>query len=213
MANSNLPMALTLARIAAGPLVAGLVLWGASETYLDPPQAGLILVCAGALFVLAAITDWLDGYLARSMDAVSPLGAALDHCADKVLITCVLVALAFQSLPLNLIIAAILLLGRDLFVAGLREGLSASGRTLPVGALGKWKAAAAMIGVAALIFEQAAYLDRAPDLIYYATAWTARAGLWAAVALALVSGWDYVAAALRPAPKAASVEPAELDRV
>ncbi|HWA01428.1 MAG TPA: CDP-diacylglycerol--glycerol-3-phosphate 3-phosphatidyltransferase [Caulobacterales bacterium] len=206
-------MTLTLARIVAGPVIAGLILWGASETYLDPPLAGLIFVCAGALFALAALTDWLDGHLARSMNAVTPLGAALDHCADKVLITCTLVALAFQSLPLNIIIAAILLLGRDLFVAGLREGLSASGRSLPVSGLGKWKAAAAMLGVGALIFEQAAYLDRAPDPVYLAAAWTARAGIWAAVALALVSAWDYVAAALRPAETPASVEAAEIDRV
>ncbi|MES1199298.1 MAG: CDP-diacylglycerol--glycerol-3-phosphate 3-phosphatidyltransferase [Pseudomonadota bacterium] len=197
MAKMNLPMALTLARIVAGPVVAALVLCGAVMEYVDRPVAALFYVCAGALFVLAALTDWLDGYFARSLDLVSPLGAALDHCADKVLIACVLIALAFQSLPLDLIVATILLLGRDLFIAGLREGLSSSGRAPPVGQLGKWKTVAALIGVSALVFERAAYLDQAPDWLYYATAWTGRAGVWAAVAFSLVSGWDYVATAFR----------------
>ncbi|MES1156585.1 MAG: CDP-diacylglycerol--glycerol-3-phosphate 3-phosphatidyltransferase [Alphaproteobacteria bacterium] len=211
MAQNNLPMALTLFRMACGPIVAGLVLWGATLAYIDKSLAGLVFVCAGAIFILAALTDWLDGYIARSTGAVTPLGAALDHCADKVLITCAFVALcSLSTVPINLVIAAVLILGRDVAVAGLREGLSASGRALPVGALGKWKAAAEMIGVAALLLEQAAYLDHAPDLIYLAVAWTARAAIWGAVALALLSGYDYAAAAF--APKA-SVEPAEIDRV
>ncbi|MEJ0061350.1 MAG: CDP-diacylglycerol--glycerol-3-phosphate 3-phosphatidyltransferase [Terricaulis sp.] len=194
---SNLPMTLTLSRIIAGPVIAGLVLWGETLVFDDRARAALLFACAAALFIAAALTDWLDGYLARKLKAVTPLGAALDHCADKVLVTCALVALAFHSLPLNLVVAAILLLGRDVTISGLREGLAASGRTLPVSWMGKWKAAATMIGVAALLIEEAAFLYVAPDALYIAAAWTGRIMIWAAVSLALVSGWQYAADAVR----------------
>jgi len=193
-------MALTLSRMLAGPIVAGLIFWAATETYVDPSKATLIFIAAATIFALAALTDWFDGVLARRNDAVTPLGAALDHCADKVLVGCALIALCFQALPLNLVIATVILLARELAVAGLREGLSNSGRPLPVGAIGKWKAAAAMIGTTALILEQAAVLGRWMELPYLTAAWTARGGLWLAVALALVSAYEYVAAALDPAP-------------
>jgi CDP-diacylglycerol--glycerol-3-phosphate 3-phosphatidyltransferase len=196
---SSLPMALTLSRIAAGPIVAALVLWGWTVAVDDRPRAALIIVCATTLFIVAALTDWLDGYLARKVGAVTPLGAALDHCADKVLITCTLVALAYHampSLPLNIVIAIILLLGRDIAIAGLREGLAASGRILPVSWMGKWKAVAQMIGVAALLTEEVAFLYVAPDALYVPIQWTGRLMIWAAVSLALVSAYEYVAIAV-----------------
>ena len=83
------------------------------------------------------LTDWLDGWLARKFDAVTPLGAALDHVADKVLVACALVALAYAALPLHLVIAAVIILGRDIAIAGLREGISAQGGSLPVSQLRK----------------------------------------------------------------------------
>jgi CDP-diacylglycerol--glycerol-3-phosphate 3-phosphatidyltransferase len=192
-------MALTLSRIAAGPLVAALVLWSWTVAIDDRPLSALTIVCAAIVFVLAALTDWLDGYLARKLGAVTPLGAALDHCADKVLVTCTLVALAYHSmpsLPLNIIVAAILLLGRDVAIGGLREGLAASGRSLPVSWMGKWKAAATMVGVAALLIEEAAFLYGAPDALYVPVQWTGRIMMWAAVSLALVSAYQYAATAL-----------------
>jgi CDP-diacylglycerol--glycerol-3-phosphate 3-phosphatidyltransferase len=141
-----LPTLLTLFRIAMGPAIAGLVLWAAAETYKDPLLAGFIYALCLVLFLLASVTDWLDGWLARKLDAVTPLGAALDHTADKVLIVCVLVALAYAALPLGLVAATVIILGRDVAIAGLREGLSQSGRLLPVNQLGKWKAAAENVG-------------------------------------------------------------------
>jgi len=193
----NLPTLLTVFRIAMGPLIAGLVLWAATLVYVDPVLSGLIYALAFILFVLAAATDWLDGYLARKLDAVTPVGAALDHAADKVLITCVLVALAFAALPLQLVAAAVLILGRDVAVAGLREGIAAQGKTLPVSQLGKWKAAAEMAGVGAfLAFQTAALLQQSAALVI-GLFWGARVLLWAAAALALISGAQYVATLLR----------------
>lgn len=188
-------MALTLLRIACGPIVAGLVLWGYSFEHINRSAAGLIYVGATFLFVLASMTDWLDGYLARKYNAVTPLGAALDHCADKVLVATVVIALAYAGLPMQLVIAALIIIGRDIAVAGLREGLSASGRAPPVGQLGKWKAAAEMAGVAVfLAFRAAAMLSDSVRVIV-ALDWSAGILLWGAAVLALISAGQYAAAA------------------
>ena len=194
---SMLPTLLTLFRIAMGPVIAGLVLWAANEQYADRLLAGFIYALCLILFVLASITDWLDGWLARKLDAVTPLGAALDHTADKVLIVCVLVALAYAALPLGLVAAAVLILGRDVAMAGLREGLSQSGRALPVNQFGKWKAAAEMSGVAAFLGFKAAAILFAPASVVLGLDWAARILLWAAAVLALISAGVYATAAFK----------------
>jgi len=194
------PTVLTVTRIVLGPVIAGMVLVAVAVYYagFDRLLAGFIYALALIVFIIAAATDWLDGYLARKLDAVTPLGAALDHCADKVLITCVLVALAYAALPFNLVVAAVIILGRDVAVAGLREGLSASGRVIPVGSLGKWKAAAEMAGVGAfLAYQASALLFDSADLAR-GLEWAATILLWAAAALALMSGGQYVFAAMKP---------------
>ena len=199
MNKASIPTALTIFRIVMGPAIAALVLWAASQVYVDRLLAGFIYALCLILFVLAAVTDWLDGWLARKLDAVTPLGAALDHTADKVLIVCVLVALAYAALPIGLVAAAVLILGRDVAIAGLREGLSNTERKLPVSQIGKWKAAAEMAGVAAFLGFQAAALLFAPSSVITGLDWAATILIWAAAALALLSGALYAAAAIRRA--------------
>ncbi|MBX9746768.1 MAG: CDP-diacylglycerol--glycerol-3-phosphate 3-phosphatidyltransferase, partial [Hyphomonadaceae bacterium] len=194
---SRIPLLLTIFRIAMGPVIAALIMWAAVETYADRWLAGFIYALCVFLFVLAAITDWLDGYFARKLNAVTPLGAALDHSADKVLITCVLVALAYAALPFWLVVAAVAILGRDVAVAGLREGIAAQGKTLPVSSLGKWKAAAEMAGVGAFLAWQACAILLQPNAAIDGLDWAARILLWVAAALALISGAQYVGALLR----------------
>ncbi|MEZ5961183.1 MAG: CDP-diacylglycerol--glycerol-3-phosphate 3-phosphatidyltransferase [Hyphomonadaceae bacterium] len=198
---SAIPTLLTVFRIAMGPAIAALVLWASNDLHSDPLLSGFIYALAFIIFLLAASTDWLDGYLARKWNAVTPLGAALDHAADKVLITCVLIALAYAALPMMLVAAAVLILGRDVAVAGLREGISAQGKSLPVSQLGKWKAAAEMAGVGAfLAFQSAVLLESAfgiPGSVGIGLDWAARILLWSAAVLALVSGAQYVGALLK----------------
>ena len=196
---SVLPTALTVFRIVMGPAIAALILLAASQLYADRLLSGFIYALALILFVLAAATDWLDGWLARKLDAVTPLGAALDHSADKVLITCVLVALAYAALPLPLVAAAVLILGRDVAVAGLREAIAAQGKSLPVSPLGKWKAATEMAGVGAFLAFQAAALLLAPASFVLGLDWAARLLLWTAAALALLSGGQYLGSLLKRA--------------
>ncbi|MBN8608439.1 MAG: CDP-diacylglycerol--glycerol-3-phosphate 3-phosphatidyltransferase [Caulobacterales bacterium] len=193
----NLPTLLTAFRIIAAPVLAALVLYASTLLYGDPYLAGFIYALTFLLFVIAALTDWLDGWLARKLDAVTPLGAALDHAADKVLITCTLVALAFAALPLPLVAASVLILGRDVAVAGLREGIAAQGKSLPVSQLGKWKAAAEMAGVGAFLAFQTAALLRADASIVLGLNWAASILIWIAAALALVSGAQYLGALLK----------------
>jgi CDP-diacylglycerol--glycerol-3-phosphate 3-phosphatidyltransferase len=199
MNKGMLPTALTVFRMVMGPVIAALVLWAATQLHVDRLLAGFIYALALILFIIAASTDWLDGWLARKLNAQSDLGAALDHAADKVLITCVLVALAYAALPLWLVAASVIILGRDIAIAGLREGLSAQGKSLPVGQIGKWKAAAEMAGVGAFLAFQSAALLFAPMSVVVGLDWAARLLLWTAAALALISGGQYVAALTRRA--------------
>lgn len=192
-------MALTVFRLLMGPTLAGLILWAGAVLYSDRGLTGFLFSMTLVLFVLAAATDWLDGYLARKLDAVTPLGAALDHVADKVLIACMLLALAYSALPLDLAAAAVIIVGRDLAVAGLREGLSNAGKTLPVNSLGRWKAAAEMAGVGAFLAYQGAALLLVPANVVLGLYWAARLLLWAAALVAVISGAVYAHAATKRA--------------
>ncbi|MBL8549679.1 MAG: CDP-diacylglycerol--glycerol-3-phosphate 3-phosphatidyltransferase [Hyphomonadaceae bacterium] len=191
----SLPTLLTILRIAAAPVVAGLVLWAHASTFTEGPAFSATLYgFAAALFVLAALTDALDGWLARKLGVVTPFGAALDHSADKVLVAATLVVLSYALFPLPMVIAAAILVVREFAVAGLREALSASGRALPVSSIGKLKAFAEMVALALWLVIPALPEASAQllDLLYAA----AQGLVWFAVALALWSGASYVRAAI-----------------
>ena len=194
-----LPTALTIFRIVMGPVIAALILWASTFVHIDHYLAGFVYAACLLLFIIAAATDWLDGYIARKFNAVTPLGAALDHSADKVLIACLLLALAYAALPAPLVFAAVLILGRDVALAGLREAISAQGKTLPVSQLGKWKAAAEMAGVAAFLAFQTTALLQISASVVLGLFYAAQLLIWAAAALAIISGGSYVAALVRRA--------------
>ena len=201
-AASSLPNALTVARLVAAPIVGGLILFGGQALYTAGRDLSVVLLAtAFVVFVLAALTDWLDGALARKLGATSVMGAALDHAADKALVTASLIALAATALPFDMVIAAALIVTRDVTVAGLREGLSLAGRALPVSDLGKVKTVVELIGVGAAIALQIAAIvapigGRAVEPLVVVE-FIARAALWIAAALALWSGADYARAALK----------------
>jgi CDP-diacylglycerol--glycerol-3-phosphate 3-phosphatidyltransferase len=199
MTMKSLPTLLTYARLAAAPVTAFLILFADRAILASGAGDGAALYLAAlVVFALAALTDAADGMLARKLNAVSPLGAALDHAADKALTSCVLIALAATSLPLDLIVAAILLIGRDVLIGGLREGLALAGRSLPVSQMGKTKTALILVGVAAALIQQTLILGTAmgPATIGAIANFT-RLALWAGVALSLWSGIAYLLAASR----------------
>jgi len=146
---------------------------------------------AFTLYVLVGITDYFDGYFARRMKVVSRLGAFLDPIADKIMVAAVLLLLcAVQVIYGVHVIAAILILLREILVSGLREYLAGSQVSLPVSRLAKWKTTFQMIALGALILAVAT-----PGWEWMQ--WLGLASLWAAAVLTLVTGWDYLRIGLR----------------
>ena len=183
---TDLPNILTLSRIAAIPVLVLLVAVGAPITD----------VLASLLFGIAAITDYLDGRLAREMLQLSDFGRMLDPIADKLLIGATLMALVgFGHLPGWGIYPAIVIMLREILVSGLREYLAEIRIGLPVTRLAKWKTGVQMVALGLLLLGGAgAHLIH---LGWLPMAWIGGTLLWLAAMLTLITGWDYLIAGLR----------------
>ena len=126
----SLPMALTFARIAAIPLLTGLF-------YVDGDGARFVAL---AVYAAAAVTDYLDGYFARAWKQQSKLGRIFDPIADKLLVASVILLLvAFGRVSGLDVLAALVILCREVLASGLREFLAELRAKLPVSRLAKWK--------------------------------------------------------------------------
>lgn len=178
----TLPNILTLSRIVAVPLLVGFLWW---------PGWAIGYAVAFALYALAAVTDYLDGYLARAQGAVSRLGIFLDPIADKIMVAAVVLMLvATRDIAGPHIIPALVILLREIAVSGLREFLGGIQVSVPVSRLAKWKTTLQLAALGALILAGAL-----PGAAWVHDA--GLAGLWAAAALTLVTGWDYLRTGLR----------------
>jgi cardiolipin synthase len=186
----DLPNILTMSRIATIPVIVVLIAIGG-------PWGDLL---AWILFAVAAVTDYLDGRLAREMAQLSDLGRMLDPIADKLLIGATLMALVgFGHLPGWGIYPAIVIMLREILVSGLREYLAEIRVGLPVTRLAKWKTGVQMVALGLLVLSApgAGLLG----LGWLPMAWLGGTLLWMAAALTLVTGWDYLNAGLRHATK------------
>lgn len=143
----NLPIALTWLRIAMIPLVVGL--FYIPTSWFDPSWRD---AAAAVAFVIAAITDWLDGWLARRWNQTSAFGAFLDPVADKLMVCAALLIL----LDLNRVdsFIALIIIGREITISALREWMARIGasRSVAVHRLGKFKTAAQMIAIPCLLY-------------------------------------------------------------
>jgi CDP-diacylglycerol--glycerol-3-phosphate 3-phosphatidyltransferase len=141
----NLPTLLTWARIVAIPLVVGVF-----YLPLDPATRNL---AATVLFVVVAITDWADGYLARKLNQTSAFGAFLDPVADKFLICAALLILLELGRVHSLV--AFVIIGREIAISALREWMAQIGasRSVAVHMLGKLKTVAQMVAIPFLLFD------------------------------------------------------------
>tara|TARA_A100001391_G_scaffold160152_1_gene118740 strand:+ start:521 stop:1102 length:582 start_codon:yes stop_codon:yes gene_type:complete len=186
----HLPNALTLARALAGPLGA-LLLVQSSQASVESEAVRLGLLAA-LIFVVAALTDWLDGWLARLLNAESALGALLDPIADKCLVGAYLIAYcAISGFDAWLVLPVLVILGRDVAVTALRFVRPSAG-TLHVTLMAKTKTALQMIITAApfaLIFI--GFRDVAVWYHYWIGA------VWFLALLTAWSAWPYYRAALR----------------
>ena len=195
---TDLPNLLTISRIAAIPLIVLLVA-------VHTPAGDL---AASLVFAAAAVTDWLDGRLARTRRQTSDLGRMHDPIADKLLVGATLMLLAgFGRLGGWGIYPAIVIMLREILVSGLREYLAGVRVGLPVTRLAKWKTAAQMIALGLLLAGTSG--ARVAGLGPVPVAPLGTLMLWAAAALTIVTGWDYLTAGLRHvgAPAAAGRPP------
>lgn len=180
---TRLPNILTISRIIAIPVVAGLL-------YLDPPIGNWLAL---AVFTSAGITDFFDGYLARAWHQQSALGRFLDPIADKLLVASVLLVLVgIDRIAGASIFPAAIILCREILVSGLREFLAGVKVSVPVSRLAKWKTAIQMVTLGFIMVGNAG-----PDFGPVTTLDIGIFGLWAAAGLTLVTGYDYLRAGLR----------------
>ena len=183
----TLPNLLTLSRILAVPILVFLLWkpswWDYAITFI--------------LYCLVGITDYFDGYLARTQGTVSRLGIFLDPIADKIMVAAVIVLLIARA-PVGgspiiadwHLIPALVILLREIIVSGLREFLAGLQISVPVSQLAKWKTTLQLVALGALILAGA--IPQWP--------WVHDVGLislWAAAALTLITGWDYLRVGLK----------------
>jgi cardiolipin synthase len=183
----SIPNLLTLSRIFAVPILVFL-LWRPT-----PVDYAITFV----LYCVVAITDYFDGYVARTQGQISRLGQFLDPIADKIMVGAVLIML-ISSRKANPvpeieglhIIAALIILLREIIVSGLREFLAELKVEVKVSRLAKWKTTFQLVALGALILGGAVP----------AQGWVHDIGivsLWAAAALTLITGWDYLRVGLK----------------
>jgi cardiolipin synthase len=178
---TTFPNLLTLSRIAMIPLVV-------ASFYLPRPAGAWL---GFGFFGAACVTDWLDGHFARRWAQVSALGSFLDPVADKLLVAITLMMLvAFGRLTMPALLPALIILGREILVSGLREFLAGLQVGVPVTGLAKWKTGIQMVAIAVLLIG-----DAGPRVIPLVL--IGEALLWAAGLLTLVTGYDYLRAGLQ----------------
>ena len=169
----NLPIGLTLTRIVAVPL---LILFLISSSRVHA-------LIAAAIFTAAALTDWLDGVLARRRNQVTTLGTLLDPIADKLLVAAALVSL----LTIDKIAAwvVVVIIGRELAVTGLRAVSAGHGVIVPASRLAKWKTVTQYVAITFLILDRGVPRDFLP---FHLLSWGT---LWVALGFTVLSGADY----------------------
>lgn len=175
----NLPNILTLARIFLVPLLVAALLADGSSTHWSDLLPFSREVFALGVFLAAAATDLLDGFLARRLGQVTTVGTLLDPIADKLLVSAALVSLVdIHKVPAWMVI---LIIGREFAVSGLRSIASAGGYTIAASDLGKSKMAAQVVAIALVIGSIRWTWLNEPAII----------GMWAVMLFGIVSAADY----------------------
>ena len=179
----SLPNILTYGRVLAVPVVVACLFW--SEVFW-------MRWVAVAIFTFAAITDFLDGYLARAWAQQSSLGQMLDPIADKLLVAaCLLMLVADRTIQSWSLWAAIVILCREILVSGLREFLAELRVPVPVTTVAKWKTGLQLVAIGVLI------VGPAGEFLFPGIVKIGLGLLWLAAILTLYTGWDYMRAGVR----------------
>ncbi len=177
---TNLPNLLTLSRMLVIPPIVALF-------FIDGEMPRWIAL---GLYATACITDFFDGYVARSMGQISRLGRFLDPVADKLLVSAVILMLVATGRIGGLVVLpALIILIREILVSGLREHLATLAVGVPVSKLAKWKTTIQMFALGFLIVH-----DASPDWI--PSVLIGEVGVWLAAVLTLITGYDYLRAGI-----------------
>lgn len=187
----GLPNALTIMRILLVPVFA--------VAFVMPGNGARVI--AFLIFVVAGVSDWLDGFAARKLKAGSEFGRMLDPIADKVLVAVALMMLVAEgtfrqfnpttgALSLLRLVPALIILSREILVSGLREFLAGTRVSVPVNTIAKFKTAVQMLAIGAMILTPLmdTLFPGLPALSYLASAYIL---LWVAAALTVYTGWVY----------------------
>ncbi|QEL25832.1 CDP-diacylglycerol--glycerol-3-phosphate 3-phosphatidyltransferase [Bosea sp. F3-2] len=179
----SLPNLLTYGRILAIPALVAILFW---------PRDDWMRWLALAIYTLAAITDYLDGYIARAWSQQSAIGRMLDPIADKLLVAALLLMLVYTGQIQGWTLwAAIVILCREILVSGLREFLADLKVSVPVSKVAKWKTTAQLFALGFLIAGPAG------DKVLPGNTMIGTVLLWAAAGLTIYTGWDYFNAGIR----------------
>ena len=186
-ARLNLPNSITLARLILTAIFVIAVSFGTTGWYI----LGLVV------FVLAAISDWLDGYLARKMGLVTSLGKLLDPLADKILVSSAFIF--FSSEELCPVWVTCLIIGREFLVTGLRQIAVEKGVVIAADRLGKWKTTFQLtFGITCLvwlIFDPTVPHQKIGSLLHWLSNpahFFLQVTLWGSLVLTLLSGVNYL---------------------
>jgi len=176
----NLPNSLTISRIFLVPLLVVVLLTNFEGRNILGVPTELV---GAAIFGLASITDWVDGYLARRRKQITMLGQVIDPLADKLLTCAALLSLVHMDLVATWMAAIII--GREFAVTTLRSVAYARGVSIPASPVGKTKMVAEVVAILALILASGADMLRMPLI------WIGQAALWVVLVTALWSAFNY----------------------
>jgi CDP-diacylglycerol--glycerol-3-phosphate 3-phosphatidyltransferase len=185
----NLPNSITLTRILSIPLL----IWVLSTSHLQSSDGSRELL-ASALFIAASLTDGIDGYLARRRGQITTMGMLLDPLADKLLIAAAFVTLVQFNPSLVPAWVAVVIIGREFLVSGLRSIAASEGFTIEASDLGKFKMLVQIVSVVAVILDHRwkEWPIRGP--YFFPVHWIAMLSIWFMVLLSLLSAGDYFVA-------------------
>jgi CDP-diacylglycerol--glycerol-3-phosphate 3-phosphatidyltransferase len=182
----NLPNSITMSRIVMIPLL----LWILSSHFPLQGPGGEQEMIASVLFILASMTDGLDGYLARKRGQITTMGMLLDPLADKIMVTAALVQLVAYNPQVVKVWIAVVIIGREFLISGLRSIASSEGFTIQASDLGKLKTVSQIVSVVSAILAHRWY-DWQFGLLVIPVQWIAVAAIYFTVLVSTISAVDY----------------------
>jgi CDP-diacylglycerol--glycerol-3-phosphate 3-phosphatidyltransferase len=182
----NLPNSITMSRIVMIPLF----LWILTPHFPWVGTHGAQEITAAILFVLASITDGLDGYLARKRKQITTVGMLLDPIADKIMVTGALIALVAYSPEVVKVWLVVVIIGREFLISGLRSIASSEGFTIQASDLGKLKTVIQIICVVSAILAHG-WDQWQFGLLIVPVKWIAIAAIYFTVLVSAISAIDY----------------------